>query len=306
MVAAPTADTLGSHVERFFAQGFTVVRGVFTPDEVSGMLAASERVVSKVRADPSAYIARYTNRTEGAVDTWGVDNMFAPRLYEPALGAAFGHKKFMAFSHAVLGPDLRFWAAHLLWSPQVTPYELGWHKDNHEQEHYDPTGKTRHVQFNVCLADDKSFRAIPGSHRRPMTDAERAAVYGDSIESLAGAVQVECRAGDVIYMNYHTLHRGSCTQESQQFRRTLHMNVQSMNEQTGGQTSYSFMREPGYLDTVDPALAVLMSKAIEWDDSHPIDLVEARRRRRISHTLRRSTAGLTQNDLTDSHRPATA
>ncbi|MGW7466974.1 phytanoyl-CoA dioxygenase family protein [Streptomyces xantholiticus] len=293
MVVAPAEESLEAHLVRFAVQGFTVARGVFTPDEVSGMLAASERVVSKVRADPSSFgaptVPRYSNRTEGAVDTWGVDNMFAPRLYEPELGAVFGHEKFMAFSHAVLGPDLRFWAAHLLWSPEKTTYQLGWHKDQHENDHYDPTGKSRHVQFNVCLTDDKSFRAVPGSHRRPMTDAEREAVSADSSAALDGEVRVECSAGDVIYMNHHMLHRGSC--EPGQVRRTLHMNVQSMDEETGGQTSYSYMREPGYLETVDPALAALMRKAIEWDDNHPIDRAEARRRMRISHDLRRSTAG---------------
>ncbi|CAM5502581.1 hypothetical protein SXANM310S_03621 [Streptomyces xanthochromogenes] len=293
MVAVAAEETLEAHLERFAVQGFTVMRSVFNPDEVARMLAASERLVSKVRADPKSFeaptVPRYTDRTEGALDTWGVDNMFAPRLYEPELGAIFGHEKFMAFSHAFLGPNLRFWAAHLLWSPERTSYQLGWHKDQHDNEQYDPTGGSLHVQFNVCLTSDKSFRAIPGSHRRPMTDAERAAVTTDSPAPLDGEVQVECEAGDVIYMNHHMVHRGTC--EPGQFRRTLHMNVQSMEEETGGQTSYSYMREPGYLESIDPSLAALMRKAIEWDDSHPVDRAEARRRMRISHDLRRSTAG---------------
>ncbi|MEU1294739.1 phytanoyl-CoA dioxygenase family protein [Streptomyces sp. NPDC005840] len=288
-----TEENLQAHVDRFTAQGFTVMRGVFTADEVARMRAASERVVSKVRADPMSFdaptVPRFTDRTEGALDTWGVDNMFAPRLYEADLGAIFGHERFMEFSHAVLGPNLRFWAAHLLWSPERTSYELGWHKDQHDNEQYDPTGRSLHVQFNVCLTEDTSFRAVPGSHRRPLTDAERAAVTTDSSRPLDGEVRVECEAGDVIYMNHHMVHRGSC--EPSRFRRTLHMNVQSMEEQTGGQTSYSYMRELGYLESVDPALAALMRKAIEWDDAHPVDRAEARRRMRISHDLRRSTAG---------------
>ncbi|SCE10946.1 Phytanoyl-CoA dioxygenase (PhyH) [Streptomyces sp. SolWspMP-5a-2] len=293
MVQNVTEENLQAHVDRFTAQGFTVMRGVFTADEVARMRAASERVVSKVRADPMSFdaptVPRFTDRTEGALDTWGVDNMFAPRLYEADLGAIFGHERFMEFSHAVLGPNLRFWAAHLLWSPERTSYELGWHKDQHDNEQYDPTGRSLHVQFNVCLTEDTSFRAVPGSHRRPLTDAERAAVTTDSSRPLDGEVRVECEAGDVIYMNHHMVHRGSC--EPSRFRRTLHMNVQSMEEQTGGQTSYSYMREPGYLESVDPALAALMRKAIEWDDAHPVDRAEARRRMRISHDLRRSTAG---------------
>jgi ectoine hydroxylase-related dioxygenase (phytanoyl-CoA dioxygenase family) len=291
MIAASPEATLEAHVDEFRAQGYTVRRGVFSTDEIARMLEGCERVIAKVRANPSAHVARYTSRAEGAIDTWGVDNIFRPELYEPTLGAVFASEKFMEFNHAVLGPNLRFWAAHLLYSPESTAYELAWHKDGYENEHYDPAGRSRHVQFNVCLADDKSFRAIPGSHRRPLTEDELGAAKADSSRPLDGEVQVECEAGDVIYMNFHMLHRGSCVPGH--FRRTLHMNVQSMEELTGGQTSYSYMREPGYLDTVDPALAALMRKAIEWDDNHPIDRIEARRRMRVRHDLRRSTSGAT-------------
>ena len=117
----------------------------------------------------------------------------------------------MEFPRAVLGDDLRFWAAHTLWSPQLVNYELSWHKDNYENGHYDPSGRSRHVQFNFCLTADDSFRAIPGSHRRPMTDQEHTVVEAHATGPLAGEVIVPCQAGDVLYMNYHMIHRGSCT-----------------------------------------------------------------------------------------------
>lgn len=89
MVAVRAEDHyLESHLKQFADQGYTVVRGVFSPDEVSVMLAASERVIGKVRADPMSFdpptVPRFTSRAVGELDTWGVDNMFAPRLYDPA------------------------------------------------------------------------------------------------------------------------------------------------------------------------------------------------------------------------------
>lgn len=282
--------SLDAHVEEFFTNGYTVVPGVFTEDEVATFLAANERIVQKVRSTPERFVgSRYTARQDGQVDTWGVNNIFMPDLYEPELAKIFGHHGFMEPVHAILGPRLRFWSAHSLWSPHHVDYELNWHKDNHEHEHYDPDGKPRHVQFNVCLSEDNSFHAIPGSHRRPLTDRERAEIETLGTGRMPGEVVVDCRPGDVIYMNYHMVHRGSC--RAGVFRRTLHMNVQSQEEPTGGQTSLTWMRDPEYLDGVEPALAALMRNAIAWDDSHPIGRAEARRRMRVRQDVRRHVAG---------------
>lgn len=284
---ATTGSALMAHVEEFLADGYTVMRAVFGPDEVARLRAANERIVTKVKAQPQAYPTRYTARTEGIVDTWGVNNIFEPRLYEADLASIFDHRRFMAFPELVLGVHLRFWSAHSLWSPDHVDYELNWHKDNHET-HFDPTGATRHVQFNVCLTPDESFLAVPGSHRRPLTEPEQRQFDTFGVDPLPGQIPVGCQAGDVIYMNYHMLHRGSCANGVH--RRTLHMNVQSMAEPTGGQVSWGYLREPGYLDRVEPGLATLMRRAIEWDDAHPIDRAEARRRLRVRRDVRNHIA----------------
>lgn len=281
---------LERHHQELLTEGFTIVRGVFDRAEVAVMYEANERIVAKVRADPQRYVGtRYTCREPGAVDTWGVNNIFSPELYEPALAATFGNERFMALSHRVLGDRLRFWSAHTLWSPQRVAYELNWHKDNHEIDHHHPAGHPRHVQFNVCLTEDHSFRALPGSHRRPVTPQEREVIESYGTGPMPGEVVAHCAPGDVVYMNYHMIHRGSCSPGVH--RRTLHMNVQSQDEPTGGQTSYGYMRDPEYLARVEPALAALMRSAIEWDDSHPISRAEARRRMRVRGVVRAHTAG---------------
>lgn len=284
---AQDQNLLDHHLEEFVDQGFTVMRGVFSAGEQERYLTANERIVAKVRADPQRYGTRFTARSEDLVDTWGVNNIFQPDLYEPELAAIFDHEGFMAFPRFVLGQHLRFWSAHSLWSPQHVDYELNWHKDNYET-HFDPTGATRHVQFNVCLTPDSSFKAVPGTHRRPLTEEEQKAFDDQSTGPLPGAVPVDCGAGDVIYMNYHMLHRGSCSTTAH--RRTLHMNVQSMAEQTGGQVTWGYMRDPEYLAAVRPGLRRLMRRAVDWDDSHPVDRAEVRRRMRVRHDVAKHIA----------------
>lgn len=270
----------------FIDQGFTVAPGILDEETVSRWSDALDRLRDKVRQDPSAYDTRYTVKadTPEAADTWGVSHIFDPALLDPIFCEVFEHPAVMGFARSVLGPDLRFWTAHGLWEPSRTDYELNWHKDNMESDHFAANGRSTHVQFNICLTEDACFRVVPGSHRRPLTEQERRAVAQLDTGPLPGEVVVECRAGDVLFMNHHALHRGSGRAGVR--RRTLHANVQAAREPTGGHTSWRFMREPRYLDRVSPAVRQMMEATIAWDDAHPLPLPETLRRRRASRGIK--------------------
>lgn len=281
---------LERHYREMINDGYTVSKTVFSESEVAGMLSAFERLMKKVRTKPESFEGtRYTSREARFEDTWGVSNIFVPELYEPALASIFGHPRFMAPIHRILGSDLRFWSAHGLWSPEKVDYELNWHKDNYETDYYLTSGRPTHVQFNVCLTDDSSFRVIPGSHRRPISDSEREAIESKWTGQMPGEVAVRCEPGDVVYFNHHAIHRGTCS--AKETRRTLHMRLQRRDEPTGGGTSLGYMREQRFIEMVEPALASLMRSLIEWDDAHPITKPEAIRRLMIRRGIRTHEAG---------------
>lgn len=278
-----------AQVNAFRTNGFVLVRSLFSPAEVAPALAAVEVLRETVRADPANHPTRYTSRAPDHIDTWGVNHIFAPEHYDDRLARILAHPALLGFVHHVLGPRLRFWTAHALWSPDRVDYELNWHKDNGEHDHYEATGRPTHVQFNVCLAEDAAFRVVPGSHRRPLTEAERDEIDRLGTGELPGEVVVPCAPGDVLFVNHHTVHRGSCAAGG--FRRTLQMNLQAADEPVGGHTSWTFMREPDYLEMVHPALREMMRRTIEWDDAHPLSRAEARRRLRSGRELRMHDAG---------------
>lgn len=280
--------TRAERIEEFTRDGFTLLPGALTPAEVRRVRVGLERVVDKVRAAPGRFDARYTRRDADGTDTWGVNHLFTPGLYEDAVAAVFDNHALLNFVHAVLGERVRFWTAHALWSPRQVDYELNWHKDNGEHEFHTPSGEPTHLQFNVCLTADDSFHVVPGSHRRPLTDRERAQIEARGTGALPGEAVVRCRPGDVLFMNHHTVHRGSCPVS--RFRRTLHMNLQAADEPTGGHTSWRFMREEGYLDQVHPVLRAMMRNTVAWDDAHPLTRAEARRRLRASRDIKRHVA----------------
>ncbi|MGW0521476.1 phytanoyl-CoA dioxygenase family protein [Crossiella sp. NPDC003009] len=275
---------MNQYVHGFVDEGFVLVPGVIEESTRATWRAAVDRAAAAVRAKPGDYDTRYTLRTEQETDTWGVSHIFEPSLYDPVFAEVFEHPGVMGFVHAVLGERLRFWTAHALWEPSTVDYELNWHKDNMETDRYSPDGRSTHVQFNVCLTDDDCFRVVPGSHKRPLTEEERAQAESKGTGPLPGEKVVRAKAGDVLFMNHHALHRGSGSAGVE--RRTLHVNLQAADEPTGGHTSWRFMRQEGYLDRMTPVVREMMANTIAWDDAHPLSLAETMRRRRASQGIK--------------------
>lgn len=106
---------------------------------------------------------------------------------------------------------------NLLVAPETKDFELRWHRDGiseaatSEEELQQlhtksPNGRQFHAQYNIALCPDSSLIAVPGSHRRVRTDAERNA---DPYEpNLAGQQVVALQPGDVVFYDSNILHRG--------------------------------------------------------------------------------------------------
>ncbi|MFG3012230.1 phytanoyl-CoA dioxygenase family protein [Streptomyces cinerochromogenes] len=276
------------HVKAFWEKGFVVLPGVLDEPRLGRWRAAVDRMAAMVRARPQDYETRYTLLTEDNTDTWGVSHIFEPGLYDPVFAEVFEDRGVMSFVRWVLGERLRFWTAHALWEPALVDYELNWHKDNGDTDRFSPDGRSTHVQFNVCLTADDCFHVVPGSHRRPLTEVERTAVEKQGTGPLPGEIVVRCEPGDVLFMNHHALHRGSCAVGVK--RRTLHINLQAADEPTGGHSSWRFMREEGYLQRMTATVRELMENTIVWDDAHPLPLSETVRRHRTSRQIKNHEA----------------
>ena len=279
--------------EQFARDGYTVVSDLIEEAELADLRRALEETIAKVNRDPDAYLTRYTIKDESTVDTWGVNDLLSPVLYDPAYAQVFENRKLLDLVEETMGGPLRFWAAHALWSPNRLDYDLNWHRDFGDDDRYDPDGGSTHIYINICLVDDQCFHAIPGSNRRPLTEPELEQQRVAGFDPLPGEVVVRCRAGDVLLMNGHAFHRGACPAGS--LRRTLHIALQPIDEPTGGHGSWKYMRAEGFLDSMMPGVRELMRRAIEWEDQNPLSLRESMRRMRISkrhqtHQARRISA----------------
>lgn len=269
-----------TYAEEFARDGYTVVPGLFPAERIAAMLRALERTIRTVNADPASYVTRFTIRNEETFDTWGVNDILCPELYEPSYAEVFENDALMTIVREIMGEKVRFWAAHALWSPERVDYDLNWHRDFGDDDRYDAEGGSTHIYLNVCLVEESCFRVVPGSNRRPLTALEKAEQDAMGFAPLPGELSVDCRAGDVLLMNGHSFHRGACP--AGRTRRCLHIAVQPQDEPTGGHGSWKYIRQDGFLDTMPPAVRELMENLITWEDTNPLDLVQRVRRLRIS------------------------
>jgi hypothetical protein len=247
-------------VDEFREIGFIVVRGLIPENLRTPLAEGLERVIAKVYAEPELYRTRWVSSAK--TDIWGVGDVFQPALFEQAFADYLGSDALLDAIGSILGTEMRFWGGHALWSPKRETYDLIWHRDGDDETYFDPTGKTTHVQFNSALGPDNSFRAVAGSHRRPLTDEERS-VIRKGTGPLPGEVVGYCQPGDVLLMNAMAVHRGMSAPAAG--RRTLHFNLQPKDEPTGGNSTREWMHDPGFLAHFSPRAQALFTNLIAFD-----------------------------------------
>ncbi|QUC16279.1 uncharacterized protein UV8b_00520 [Ustilaginoidea virens] len=233
MPAAQDASGLRACLER---DGFVVVRGIVSGAALEELRQASRTVEELGRSGQWPHV-----RTVGKQfppwayspdkGIWGVQHLMDPQLP--------GHQVFTRqyFSEATLSivrellqctdEELVMELFNMLVRPDGGDFELRWHRDDIPAEATAEEEMARlrrpafHAQYNLALWEDESLVLVPGSHKRPRTDAERHADPFD--RALPGQVAVRLGPGDVAFYNNNILHRG--VYDSAKDRVTLHGSV---------------------------------------------------------------------------------
>jgi nicotinamide N-methyltransferase len=147
---------------------------------------------------------------------------------------------------------LELW--NLLCAPtRDVPFELKWHRDDIDIHRVcvaeeaaelarrkgieTAKGGGTHTQWNLALYPDSSLLVVPGSHLRPRTAVEAAALNADPwcpLEELEGAIAAELGPGDCVFYDNNILHRGVYEPASKRERATLHGSVGHVRAGEGG------------------------------------------------------------------------
>lgn len=220
--------------------GFAVVRGFLSQDEIDKYLPAAERAIELSREGKWSQV-----RTRGkqfppwpknfSPDIWGVSGLLDPKWgdLDPALPPIFqdfyAQPKLLdaaSDSLQVERSGLVMELLNMLINP-LTDFGLDWHRDDikpeatAEEELAKLSLPETGTQFNLALRDDACLIVIPGTHKRARNAEERAKTAGESRqEDIAGQLLVELKPGDCVFYNNNILHRA--TYNSKIPRVTLH------------------------------------------------------------------------------------
>lgn len=216
----------------FHRDGVLVLRQAFD----AATVARLHQRADSIRQAAEASLARGIRFAPGveadagrhdADHTWGVNEITRPGFFDPQLIDAIAEPAIAGAMESLLGTP-RAWGQKLLWAPRACDYVLNWHRDTSDQMDslmpYKPEAND-HVQFNAALAWDPSFRVVPGSHRRALTEDEWTALRTDPYGPMPGQVHLPLEPGDILLMDAHALHRGEVPAGDP--RLTLHFSFQA-------------------------------------------------------------------------------
>ncbi len=178
--------------------GYTILEGVFTPDEMARTIALVE-----------ALEARNSDTTSGITHA-GIAT-FTSHLAEqdPEIAAFAKHPRIVEIATAILGPDV-----DLYWNQSVFKKPEGnrifpWHQD----DAYTPVEPAGYLTLWLALTDatpeNGCISVLPGSHKGGLRPHERTeyGLAGHPADHPDQGVLAPVKAGSVVVFSSLTLHK---------------------------------------------------------------------------------------------------
>jgi hypothetical protein len=201
-----------AHIEQFRTKGYFIVDDAVEPAFLQPLLAASRRVVDKVR---SGAVDRFTHWAKPG-DPWAIRGLYAPEFGEPIFAEYLMSKPVMSYTESYLGKELSLGDVVLFTNPHNADFGFGWHRDFGQNE----TDGTEQVELEIlnrpmtslkwhlALVDDACLMCVPGSHRRYRTACERERMHHSRHADIPGQETIELKAGQTVVWNGNIIHRG--------------------------------------------------------------------------------------------------
>lgn len=264
--------------DRFLEEGYVILRQVIPPEQLDELRQAYELLVERQKV----IWARERGPDDPPGGVW--ETHAQPRLNLGALAGQIDaqtisaveiwlHENMQGVSSRLLGVEDAGVTEMMLMCNPVRDHETaghrGWHRDFYPP-HTAPLlgyaedileGGPRYVQWNLPLYDDNVLWVVPGSHARPNTDEENAALNSDARTPVPGAVQTHLSAGDGVAYILPLLHWGS--RYNAKMRRTIH----------GGFAEFTHYEDLSFLEHLGPESQVAFNR---WNErsSRTFDWIE--------------------------------
>ncbi|WP_425092171.1 phytanoyl-CoA dioxygenase family protein [Tropicimonas sp. S265A] len=214
-----------SGIKEFFSEnGYYRAKGVFTAEEVAALQNDFDAIVSQLCASGEVVDATWDGGQTDKIARKGdvVLHTHNVQKYSRTWLNAFLNPRFLDVVEAILGPDIILHHSKLFQKPSEngSPFPM------HQDWPYFPTLRDSMIAGIIHVSDASDemgcLRVYPGSHRLGRVEGADGRRQNDVIDQypIEAAMPVECKAGDVVFFHYFTLH-GSMPNRSDRTRKTV-------------------------------------------------------------------------------------
>ncbi|MEM6384704.1 MAG: phytanoyl-CoA dioxygenase family protein [Pseudomonadota bacterium] len=213
-----------SLADEFARDGYALVRGLFSPAEISGLAEDFDRIVTQLMRGGEAIDAKWDGAATATLARADDQILHTHNVqkYSRRWLNAFLNERFLEAVEALIGPDIILHHSKLFQKPSEhgAPFPM------HQDWPYFPTVNDTMIAaiIHVSRADDEMgcLRVWPGSHRLGRIEGSNGRGDVDVLADypIRDALRIEAEPGDVVFFHYFTLH-GSMPNRSRETRKTV-------------------------------------------------------------------------------------
>ena len=207
----------------FTEQGYCLVDGVLSPEEIAALRRVTDRLVASA-AGLAAEDAVFDLEDSHTPAAPRVRRIKKPHAVDPLYNAIARHPKIVALLNRVIGPDVRLHHSKVNMKSPRYGAPLEWHQDWAFIPHTNMAMAIAALLLDDVEADNGPVLFIPGSHRGPLMDHHRDGYFVGAIDpaalDLGAAVPMIARAG-AMTLHHPMLVHGSALNGSDKQRRML-------------------------------------------------------------------------------------
>jgi len=195
----------------FDDNGYLVVRGLYSPEEIAEMRAQFHDLVTNTDGRPANISYHFMPSPEGyepdAFNPKNVAGMMDQTLANDYWFDQFTDPRVVSIFVDLLGPNIDFHNGKIRNKPPGFVNEQSWHQDFPYERHSSPD-----LAAAITYLDDTDFEAgatevVPGSHLRGEWPTHNGVCIADDLVNDDERVIVSAKAGDVVFIHVLVVHR---------------------------------------------------------------------------------------------------
>jgi len=212
-------------VEFYRANGYVVVEGVLSADEVAELRRTTDAMVEGARG-LSGHTEVYDLEDTHKPDAPRVRRIKFANQHHPTYARLVDHPNVIAVLQRLIGRDIRFDVAKLNMKAAGYGAAVEWHQDWAFYPHTNDDLCAVGFMMDDCEMENGPLMAIPGSHKGPILDHHYGGEFCGAIDPDSAGIDFSAAepmtgpAGSITIHHARTIH-GSAPNKSAKMRRLL-------------------------------------------------------------------------------------